>query len=423
MLIDPGHPTGAPARPPSDGAEDVRRVNAEAIAALETFATSPWLATGQISLISLDAIAERLGARWVSRRQSVYDYTERALGRYLGEGGYFLQVSDTDFIVVAPSLRKFAAQLRCFRRLRDILTHFLGEPRPTDLVVREVTTITKDGLEAARVDPVAAAVAAEHEKTQDAEGLSGGASIDRWTPFVASNGRRIRVSCVLEPVYELRSYSRIGNHIVRRVLHMDTEIELTPSELQALSRGDIERIDCATIARGLDRMRSEQPSDQPLSLIIPVSYISLSASRRVVTLARLFAAEAKEMVKTGIICEVCDIEDVPQGALLAATSLIKPFCVLLVGRLNRSPDRGLRNLRSAGLQAISFDAPGGVVGDAEFQGWARAAIKAAKAIAKPVLIYRLGSLRHAGMVSLLGASHASLRIWRAGGRLDRLGLD
>ncbi len=404
MLADPGTPTGAPAQ----AATDTRRVNVEALASLETFAASPWLATGQICLISLDAIAERLGGRWASRRQSVYDYAERALGRYLGEGGHFLQVSDTDFIVAAPNLRKFAAQLRCFRCLRDILTHFLGEPRPTDLIVREVTTITQDGLEAALVDPIAMAVAAEHEQTQAAEGAAAGASVDRWTPFVASNGRRIRVSCVLEPVYELRSYTRIGNHIVRRVLHMDTEVELSASELQTLSRADIERIDCATIARGLDRMRSEQPSDQPLSLIIPVSYISLSTSKTRAALIRLFA-EAKEMVKTGIICEVCDIEGVPQGALLAATSLIKPFCVLLVGRLNGSPDRGLRNLRSAGLQAISFDAPGGVLGDAEFQGWARAAIKTARAVAKPVLIYRLGSLRHAGMVGLLGASHASLR--------------
>jgi hypothetical protein len=406
MPVDPGTSTDAPAPSPSRGGEDIRRVNAEALGSLATFAASPWLAKGQISLISLDAIADRLGDRWANRRQSVYDYTERALGRYLGEDGHFLQVSDTDFLVAAPSLRKFAAQLRCFRCLRDILTHFLGEPRPADLVVREVTTITKDGLEAALVDPVAAAVAAERERAQDDEDT--GASVDRWAPFVASNGRRIRVSCVLEPVYELRSYTRIGNHIVRRVLHMDTEIELTPAELLALSRADIERIDCATIARGLDRMRSEQPSDQPLSLIIPVSYISLSTTKTRAALARLFA-EAKELVKTGIICEVCDIEGVPQGALLAATSLIKPFCVLLVGRLNISPDRGLRNLRSAGLQAISFDAPGGVLGDAEFQGWARAAIKAAKAVAKPVLIYRLGSLRHAGMVGLLGASHATLR--------------
>ena len=48
-------------------------------------------------------------------------------------------------------------------------------------------------------------------------------------------------------------------------------------------------------------------------------------------------------------------------------------------------------------------------GDAEFMGWTRAAVQAAKRIAKSVIIYRLGSTRQAGMAALLGASHASLQ--------------
>ena len=176
--------------------------------------------------------------------------------------------------------------------------------------------------------------------------------------------------------------------------------------MQHLSRGDIEKIDSATIARGLHRLRTET-GDQ-LTLIIPVSFVSLSNRQGRASLAVLFE-QARAFVKTGVICEVCDIEGVPQAALVAATSLIKPYCLFLIGRLAAPPDRGHANLREAGLQAVSFEAPPNLSGDAEFAGWAKASIGAAKLIAKSTIVYRLNSPRMAGMAALLGASHASLR--------------
>jgi hypothetical protein len=393
----------------TDRRDDARRLNPEAVAALEPFLGSPLLANGQINLLSLDAVAERLGPRWAARRETVYDYTLRLLDREVGEQGRFLRVSETDFLIVLPDEQKFAAQLRCLRYLRDVLTFFLGQARPGDLTVREVTHITRHGLEAALVDPVRVGVEAERETTRAREAKALSATVDQWTPFVASDGRRVRVSCVLEPVFELKHYARIGNRIARRVLCMDTEEALTAAELQALSRSDIEKIDLATVARGLARLRTDTGGERQLSLIVPVSYISLSNRQSRAALASLFG-EAKSFVETGVICEVCDIESVPQTALLEATSLMKPYCMFLTGGLAAAPDHGLSNLREAGLHAVSFEAPHAIVGDAEFIGWAKAAIGAAKRIAKSVMIYRLASPRHAGAAALLGASHASLRL-------------
>ncbi len=62
----------------SSALRDARRLSLDATAALEPFLNSPLLASGQINLLSLDPIAERLGARWPARREPVYDYTERA---------------------------------------------------------------------------------------------------------------------------------------------------------------------------------------------------------------------------------------------------------------------------------------------------------------------------------------------------------
>lgn len=424
--------------------EELRRLNHEAISSLEPFVDSPLLENGLINLLSLDAVIVRLGARWRSKRQAVYEYTERTLERAIGDQGHYLRVSESDFLIVLPYERRSSAQVRCLRYLRAVLTHFLGEARPADLVVREVTRIAKNGVDAVRVDlaQVAADEAAEQQrlaalaaepdragalpaaeqagarpaasapKTAAAETPSR-AIVDHWSPFVANDGSRVRVSCVLEPVFELRNYGRIGNRIVRRVIRMETDEALTPLELHNLSRADIERIDLATIARGLGRLGAEEGGERPLSLIIPVSFITLSHRGGRAAVGGLLR-EAKEMVQAGVILEVCDIEGVPQAALFEATSLIRPYCMFIIGRLNAAPDYSLSNLQNAGLSGVSFEAAENVLGDAEFIGWAKAAVQGARRIAKSVIIYHVASARRAGMAALLGASHASLRHGPAG---------
>ena len=397
---------------------DTRRLDAEATAKLDRFRGSQALADGQVNLLSLDAIAAHLGTRWPAKQASVYEYIERTLEKSVGERGYFLRVSETDYLVALPDEQKFAAQLRCLRYLRGVLIHFFGEAPAADVTVREVIRISDDGVEAILVDPTDVARCAEHEKTKEIEAASAAGPVDRWTPFVASNGHRVRVSCVLEPVLELKNYGRIGNRIARRVLRVDTEEPLTVAEIQNLSRSDIEKIDFATIARGLHRLRTEVDEKDVLTLIIPVSFVSLSSRQGRAALADLFA-EAKSLVRAGVICEVCDIEGVPQAALLTATSLIKPSCLFLVGRLSGAPDGGLENLRGAGLQAISFEAPAGVGDDVEFLRWAKRSIAMAKRIAKSVMIYRVGTARQLGMVAILGASHASMRTGSAAENVTR----
>jgi hypothetical protein len=392
----------------TDPAFDIRRLDPVAALTLERFQGSPLLENGQINLLSLDAVAERLGSKWSMRRQPVYDYIDRLLERHVGENGHFMRVSETDFLIVLPDESRASAQLRCLRCLREVLMHFLGEARSSDIRVREVTRITAEGLDAVLVDPAAISRSVSQTEPQPARTPPPKPLVDRWTPFTASNGRRAKVSCVLEPVFELKTYSRIGNRIARRVLCADSDEAFTAAELGRLSRSDIERIDLATIARGLDRLRADVGGDRQPSVIIPISYLSLSSRAGRAVVAAMFA-EAKTYVRAGVICEVCDIESVPQAALLEATSLIKPYCVLMIGRLIAAPDHRLGNLRGAGLQAISFEAPQRDVNDTEFLKWAKAAIGAAKLITKAVIIYRLASPRQAGLAALLAASHASLR--------------
>lgn len=238
------------------------------------------------------------------------------------------------------------------------------------------------------------------------QAVAEGQVVDRWSPFAANDGRQVRVSATLEPVYELKGFTRIGFRMIRRVVVTRTHEELTPSAVSSLSPGDLLRVDLATIARGLDRLRRDGSGEAQLSLIIPLSYVSLASRRGRGELVQPLR-EAGRLVRCGVICEICDIEGVPSSALLAAVSLIRPFTLLVVGRLSAPSPAVLARVKSTGLRALSFECPPGLT-DAEFTAWADQTVRSARSVAPSVMVYRVASARRAGELALLGASHVSL---------------
>jgi hypothetical protein len=408
----------------------LRLVSAGAEEALERFSDPALLDGGKVNVISLEAIEARLGARWELRRDQVYDFATRVLARGVGDSGFFVRVSPTDFFIVHPDLGRVAGQAACLRYLREVLNHFLGDAAMASAGVLQVTKIAKGRLEARQMDQRAevhaesdleieaapaprAAVApsiaedaapAAVAATPDKE--SAGDRLDRWTPFVAADGRQLRVTASLEPVYELKGFTRIGFRMIRRVIVIGTGEELSQQQVAMLSTADLLRVDLATIVRGIDRLAAETSGERQLSLIVPLSFTSLSSQKGRTEFAKQLK-EAGGLVKLGVICEICDIDGVPPSALLAATSLVRPFTLLLAGRVLNTAPAAIVRLEGSGLQAVSFECPPGL-GDAEFIGWAVSAIGASKRVAKSVMVYQARTPKQAGTLASLGASHASI---------------
>lgn len=231
-------------------------------------------------------------------------------------------------------------------------------------------------------------------------------SIDPCAPFVTADGRELRVSATLDPVFEAKGFSRIGFRLIRRVISQryNGEDELTSQQVTQLSTAELLRVDLATIARGIGRLQAEH--EQQPSLIVPISYTSLASMKgRGEIVARL--KDAGGLVKLGVICEVLDVDGVPPGILVSAVSLVKPFALLVVGRLAETEPKAILRLEGTGLQALSFECPSDL-GEAEFQTWAAGAVTAAKRVARSVLVYGAGTPARAGVLAALGASHVSV---------------
>jgi hypothetical protein len=369
---------------------------------------SPMLSEGKVCVIALDAIRDGMGDRWPARREVVYEHVERTLQRKLGAHGFYLRISDTDFLVAQPSVSRLAGQAYCLNCLREVLHYFLGEALPANITVREVTSIDDGGVTAHKLDVAAVEEAELAERASDA--AAGGRKAlaqDRWTPFVAADGRHVRASCRLTQVVQLKTFGSIGHRMVRRVLELPSEVPLSAADVRRLSRADIEKIDFATLSRGLSRLLEGESRETHPSLILPVSFVTLSNQRGRAMLVEFFRA-ARTSVKQGLICEVCDIEGVPPSALLAAVSLIKPFSLFVVGHLSEVPARPLAEFKDAGLQGLSIERPASAASEGDFAAFVKATLTAARPMTRTLMVHNLDSPREAAIAGLLGATHGSL---------------
>ena len=384
-------------------------VSADARQALEQIKSSPMMADGKVCLMGLEAIRERLGPKWLRRRERVFEYVQTSLRKQVGPHGFFLRVSETDYVVAQPNVTRLAGQAYCLNCLREVLTFFLGEALVSDIVVHEVLAIGGGVIGARKLDTVQVQAEAQKEvaeRGRQARAAPNLMSQDRWSPFTAHDGRRLRASSHLQPVFQLKTYGRIGYRMTRKALLLPGETALTPADFGQLTSSDIERIDFATLARGLNRLQQQSAGEREPSLILPVSFVTLSSHRGRSMLTEFFKA-AQETVQRGVICEVCDVEGVPPSGLLEATALMRPYCLFIVAKLNDPPLAGLPDLKDVGLHGVSIECPAGVESDDAFAHFARMVTSAAKNVVRAVMLYGVSGPHQAAIASLYGATHAS----------------
>ncbi|HTX50211.1 MAG TPA: hypothetical protein VME40_12580 [Caulobacteraceae bacterium] len=372
---------------------------------LDQLKGSPLVREGRVCLIGLDAIRHRMGSRWAGRRETVYAYAQQTLRRQMGAHGFALRISEVDFLVAQPTVERLAGQTHCLNCLRDILDHFLGEALPGDLIVHEVMAIGDGEIDALKLD-IGRRPATQTFEESPRPPRAPPPKQDRWAPFAAQDGRTLRASCALEPVFQLRTFGRIGYRLTRRVLASPNDRALGMEEQRQLSSADIEKIDFATLARGLNRLEQETDTERQPSLILPVSYVTLANQRGRNTLADFLRA-AQGAVQRGLICEVCDIEGVPPSALVAAISRIRTFSLFVVGRLAAPPAASLEPFKDVGLNGFSIERPTGSLSDAEFAEFARTVTLATKPAARGMMFFGLTGAKEVAMASLYGATHAS----------------
>lgn len=392
-----------------------RLVSADGAAMLEHLEGSPLIAEGRVALISLEAVRERMADRWSYKREQVWEQVERCITRQMGAMVMSARVTETDYVVAQPQVERYAAHAGCLSVLREILTFFLGEARTADLRLREVTALHGGVIDGRKVDP--RTIMIEAAKAQEAsaaappavvvpEIAAEDASPDRWSPFVAGDGRRLKVSCRIHPVFELRELRLVGHRLEPRVSDMRTGNFLDGGGVALLSPGDRERVDLATIARGVSRLRAtEQNSRQPL-LMLPAAFTTLGSTRGRMALSQALR-EARIDDTTRIVCEIHELEGAPSARLLEAVSLVRPFCYATVGQV-RDERRSIEAAARGGLGGVVLDLAGRTENDQDLMVRLHAYAALARAQVKVAMAFGLSTPRQLALARLAGLTHASM---------------
>lgn len=371
---------------------------------LERFNDPELLAAGKINIIALDSVRERLAGKWALRQDQVYDHVSRVLQRRFAERGYFHRISEVDFIICQPGASRLAGQATCFEALREVLTYFLGAAHLADVGVHTVTKIGPDEVEVVRATPSAEPAPASEALDQPPERQQHGA---RWrTPVVVGDGRKLQVSCALEPLFELKGYRRIGFNLRQRATVIGTGAQLDASSISALATAEVLAIDLATIDLGIERLEASTAEEAELTLIIPISCASLLQARGRSEVVRSLR-RAKDTVRCGVICQLNDLSGTPTSAVIEIISVLKQHVLFVMGNIDNVRRSDIGNLKNTGLQAFGLTQPSNL-SENDLIEWGEANTRMARGATKSIVVGSVSSFRSAVLLGLTGITHTSM---------------
>lgn len=116
---------------------------------------------GAVQLIGLGTLRSRLGNRWDSVKERIYDQTERLFDRYLPPSDVWLRADEANYLVVFATLDRQAAELICGRIVSELHRLMLGNSDTHQITVRSIVT-ELDGniaVESTRLDQLLARAA------------------------------------------------------------------------------------------------------------------------------------------------------------------------------------------------------------------------------------------------------------------------
>jgi hypothetical protein len=382
-----------------------RVTSASARDGLERLAGSEVLKSGAVNLIGLDAIRDHLGPRWGGKRDRIWEHVERDLEKRLGAFDMALRLDEATYLVAMPSATRFAAQVTCLHAMQDILKFFLGESRPSDIRVSNVTQVSSDSVSSAPLD--AMALAAESRKPPpvylpDSEPEQ---PAKAWRPPLAGRTESgLFVSRARLPVEV-----RLGVQAVRNLKrNLVTSYLIERSTQPAVDdNADLLQVDIAVMAYASSLMQEHQKTGGRLTLHVPISYAS-AASIRGRELALQIMRNHRERAREIILIEIADLDPgVPPSRLLETVSLLKPFCMGVLARVR--PSLGaLSAVKDCGLRGLILEAHGLGHTPAEIGPRLKAFADAARGVTPNLIVHGLNGPDLVKTAAACGFTHASL---------------
>lgn len=117
-----------------------------------------------------------------------------------------------------------------------------------------------------------------------------------------------------------------------------------------------EQVDVANIEQGLKLIRLKEPEARKMLMVVPAAFSTFASNRARARITQEVSRAATEM-NLKVLFEVRGLDGVPPHRILEIVSLIKPFCMTVVGSV-LADRKAIAALHKCGLSGVCLEYDG-----------------------------------------------------------------
>ncbi len=382
--------------------------------------------TGHAFLLKLDTLIVRLGARWEAKRDLVFEHLKTGFERQFPEPNWCIGVNEDAWLALLPLVGSRKGALAVAEMWLELCNFFVGDMSALEVPifdvlvedvdrfsVRKINLATYTGPKEVEDGPIRVRPSGFQSDAPSESQASGGASgppIQR--PVIVATavtyaGRTLKVASAVEPLFEMKKMQLIGHRLEAMVMEHVDNVLLDRKGLANVDWNLREQIDVVNIDQGLKLLRLRTPEQRKMMMVVPAAFSTFASARaRQTIMAEVSRAAAEMGLK--VLFEVRGLDGVPPHRVLEVVSLIKPYCMTVVGSV--SADRKtIGALNKCGLSGVCVEYDGGKRDDVTLQDYLQVLSTAAKQAAGACMVLGFDNYRQMAVARLAGVTHASIR--------------
>jgi len=379
---------------------------------------------GHAFLLKLDTLIVRMGSKWEAKQDMVFEHLKTAFERNHPEPSCCIALNGDAWLAMLPVTAPRKGAVAVAEIWRELCGFFVGDMSDLPVPIHDVRAEDVDRFSIRLIDPATyygpmekddAPLKARTGGAQQAEAAHDPGvgpvmtSMQRPVMVAASvtyAARTLKVASAIEPLFEMKKMVLIGHRLEAMVTENDTTL-LDRKALSTIDWNLREQVDVVNIEQGLLLLRSRTPEQRKMMMVVPAAFSTFASARARHKITQDVARAAAEM-GLKVLFEVRGLDGVPPHRVLEVVSLIKPFCMTVVGSVN-ADRKAIAGLSKCGLSGVCIEYDGGRRDDTALQDYLAQLAQAAKSAAGACLVQGFDNYRQMAVARLAGVTHASMK--------------
>lgn len=374
-------------------------------------------------ILKLDTLIVRMGAKWDQKSWQVFEHLKTNFERQFEEPNWCIRISEDTWMALLPGISSRKGALAVAELWRDLCNFFVGDMSDIDVPIFEVNVKDIDSFGIRKIDLEhwydAPEPDAETERPRvygeeaPPEG-PGNMGLTHVTPrpmivaaVVQAAGRTLKVATSLEPMFEMRKMVLIGHRLEAVIVDAVDNTILDRKALSNLDWGLCEQVDLTNIEQGLSLLGLKTAEQRKMMMVVPAAFSTFASQKARSRLTQMVTKASADM-GLKVVFEMRGLDGVPAHRVLDTVSLIKPFCMTVVGGV--SADRKvITGLARCGLSGICLEYDGARREDDVLKEYLTSLAQASKAAAGACMVQGFENYRQMAVARLAGVTHASIK--------------